>query len=491
MSGAESRSQMPVISVIIPMFEAGAFIGRCLDSLKAEALDAWEAVVVDDGSTDDGPAIVRAAAELDPRIRLVVQRNAGLPAARNMGIAHSRGAWLRFLDADDWVTPGGLRALLDLSAAESALLVCGGVSYHDLQGEPLDWSFRPGVARVSLSMLVESHRFQASAAMVHRAALADHRFRDWAQGSEDLDLWLRLCEGGRSWRATDIDVAAYRLRPLGMSRDHAMMGRVAGRVVGECFDRTPALETAEPGKRERCLRRIAMERATALAWGSGACGGSGVELWRLLRPAPSVPVTPAEAAGAALWSLPYADCLPPTAWRDDRCAASFAECLAGFWSALERTGDAPPGLAQDGIRHLAALLVETPEVADEAARRLSLDGARSVVVHGLGRNAAAAVPALASCGLRVLGCDDAICPGEEVMIAGVAVPVVGPGEWPAGAAHLISPTNPGTLAGRLAGQRCVIHWHELAEAVAGAQRQRLIRLWPKLNRGLANAEAAA
>ena len=472
------------------MFEAGAFIGRCLDSLRAQAFDAWEAVVVDDGSADGGPALVRGVADLDPRVRMVRQRNAGLPAARNAGIAGARGEWLRFLDADDWVSSGGLRTLWDLAVAESASLVCGGAAYHDQQGSPLGWSFRPGAARVSLSMLVESHRFQVSAAMVRRDALGELRFREWAQGSEDLDLWLRLCEGGRSWCATDADVAAYRLRPSGMSRDHAMMGRVAGRVIGECFDRSPALEAAEPGKRVRCLRRVGVERATALAWGSGARNGPAVELWRRLRPAPAMPLTPAEAACAAVWSLPYADCMPPTAWRDDRRAAAYAECLAEFWAELERSGEALSGLRLAGVRHLAGLLVEPREIAGEVVRRVTEAGAEAVVVHGLGRNAAAAVPLLGSSGLRVLGCDDALRAGDAPLIGGVRVGVVGPGEWPEDAAHIIAPSNPGAITLRLAGLKHVFDWNDVARAMAGREHERLARLWPDAARADAAGVAA-
>lgn len=96
---------MPRFSVVIPLYNKASTIGTTLASLTRQSLDQWEAIVVDDGSIDVGPAIVEAYVRDDPRITLVRQPNAGVAAARNTGIAAARAELVAFLDADDhWET---------------------------------------------------------------------------------------------------------------------------------------------------------------------------------------------------------------------------------------------------------------------------------------------------------------------------------------------------------------------------------------------------
>ena len=89
---------MPVVSVVIPAFNRTDTILRSVTSVVAQTFADWEAIVVDDGSTDDTAAI---ATGFDPRIRIIRQENQGLSAARNTGVAAARGEYLAFLDSDD------------------------------------------------------------------------------------------------------------------------------------------------------------------------------------------------------------------------------------------------------------------------------------------------------------------------------------------------------------------------------------------------------
>ena len=91
----------PKVSVIVPAYDAAWCIGRLLDSIAAQSLTDFEAIVVDDGSTDGTAAIVRSFAARDSRFRLVEQQNAGPAAARNRGIAEAAGEYLAPVDADD------------------------------------------------------------------------------------------------------------------------------------------------------------------------------------------------------------------------------------------------------------------------------------------------------------------------------------------------------------------------------------------------------
>jgi glycosyltransferase involved in cell wall biosynthesis len=90
-------------SVVIPLYNKAGFIKRAIDSVLMQTLDDYEIIVVDDGSTDKGPAIVNRYDDL--RIRLVSQKNSGVSAARNSGIKAAAGKYISFLDADDLWKP--------------------------------------------------------------------------------------------------------------------------------------------------------------------------------------------------------------------------------------------------------------------------------------------------------------------------------------------------------------------------------------------------
>ena len=98
-------------SLIIPVYNVRQYLRDCLDSVLAQTCTDWEAVCVNDGSTDDSPSILREYAAKDTRIRIIDQSNGGLSAARNVGIKAAKGEYIFLLDSDDWIVPDALERL--------------------------------------------------------------------------------------------------------------------------------------------------------------------------------------------------------------------------------------------------------------------------------------------------------------------------------------------------------------------------------------------
>lgn len=131
----DARATSPAVSVIIPAKNAAAHIGETIASALAQA-DVTEVIVVDDGSTDDTMAIVRAIG--DPRLRLTMNEASGVSAARNLGARSARGGWLMFLDADDRLRPDAATTLLTAAkTAPHAVLVYGDYNTIDSEGHTI------------------------------------------------------------------------------------------------------------------------------------------------------------------------------------------------------------------------------------------------------------------------------------------------------------------------------------------------------------------
>lgn len=102
---------MPEISVIIPSYNCADFLSESVNSVFTQSFADLEIIVVDDGSTDNTSEVM-SQYESDPRIRFIQQQNRGLPAARNAGVAESRGEYIAALDADDALEPTALEEML-------------------------------------------------------------------------------------------------------------------------------------------------------------------------------------------------------------------------------------------------------------------------------------------------------------------------------------------------------------------------------------------
>lgn len=100
---------LPLVSFIVPAFNAERYVGRCIDSILAQTYSQYEVIVVDDGSTDNTPTILDDYAIRDSRVKVIHKYNGGVSSARNMGLQQAKGEWISFIDIDDFVSPDFLR----------------------------------------------------------------------------------------------------------------------------------------------------------------------------------------------------------------------------------------------------------------------------------------------------------------------------------------------------------------------------------------------
>lgn len=103
---------MPVVSVIIPAFNAEKYIANTISNVIRQTFTDWELIVVDDGSSDNTPCICDEYADMNTRIKVIHKENAGVSAARNTGIEAALGEFIVFVDADDYIIPQYLEALV-------------------------------------------------------------------------------------------------------------------------------------------------------------------------------------------------------------------------------------------------------------------------------------------------------------------------------------------------------------------------------------------
>lgn len=131
-------NEQPKISVVIPVYNVEKYLPECLNSLINQIdFPNWEAICVNDGSSDKSGEILNEYATRDSRFRIVHQKNEGVSSARNNGISLATAPYLMFIDSDDWIEPNMLRVLYDtIERDRSDMVACG--YYHDtIQGKSI------------------------------------------------------------------------------------------------------------------------------------------------------------------------------------------------------------------------------------------------------------------------------------------------------------------------------------------------------------------
>lgn len=108
----EKGGIMPEVSIIVPVYNAEKAAGTCIRSVLCQEYQDFELILVDDGSTDQTPALLDRYASEDGRVKVIHRKNSGVSAARNAGLDAAEGRYIQFLDADDWITKDSTKLLV-------------------------------------------------------------------------------------------------------------------------------------------------------------------------------------------------------------------------------------------------------------------------------------------------------------------------------------------------------------------------------------------
>lgn len=268
-------STLPRTSFVIPARNAARTLAQTLDSVLAQSSTDWEALIVDDGSSDDTPSLIAACARGDRRFRaLRGSGNEGASVARNIGLQQARGQRIVFLDSDDWIAPTFLErmhAALDAAPGAAA-------AYCDRQRAMPDGALapvhsEPQIAQAPFDAFARSCAVAIHAVLVERQqVLRAGAFDTTLRTCEDWDLWQRIARGGGRWVHVGEPLAFYRTSDTSLSQDMEQLLADAAVVVHRGFGSDPRLQAADSAHVAGASRAHGMTPEIALAYLALWCG---------------------------------------------------------------------------------------------------------------------------------------------------------------------------------------------------------------------------
>lgn len=126
---------MAQVSIVVPVYQVENYIRKCIESIQAQTFSDFELILVDDGSKDSSGRICDEYAKKDDRIKVIHKKNEGVASARNDGIRYSKGKYICFIDADDWIEETMLESCINNMSKTDADVVCHGYKQELWKGE--------------------------------------------------------------------------------------------------------------------------------------------------------------------------------------------------------------------------------------------------------------------------------------------------------------------------------------------------------------------
>lgn len=224
---------IPLISVILPVFNAVNYIGQAVESILQQTVMDFEFIIIDDGSTDNSLKVIKKYAESDRRIIIVSRENRGLIASLNEGIQLAQGEWIARMDADDICDPARIECQLKY-CIENGVDICGshieifGVGKPKIRKYPLLNS----EIRFGLAM---NTQFAHPAVFARSECFRSLKYSELYKHCEDYDLWVRAVYSGYILGNVDMVLLKYRLHPDQISVTQARSQFLATLKIAEDY----------------------------------------------------------------------------------------------------------------------------------------------------------------------------------------------------------------------------------------------------------------
>lgn len=236
-------SDQPLVSVIIPCYKQAEYLPEAIDSALAQTYTPLEVIVVNDGSPDDTEKVARSYGD---RIVYVSRPNGGLSAARNTGITHARGKYLKFLDSDDHLHPEQIAWQVEtLAGREDCVALTATRLYRD--GRPEEHLDHIPTATALLPDLLSAEDWGGTHAWLFPTSLvrAVGSFDESLRFSEDWEFFVRLGMAGARLLVDQRIGCYYRQRAGSMSANRVGMSKARAHILINVHDRLRALGRAD------------------------------------------------------------------------------------------------------------------------------------------------------------------------------------------------------------------------------------------------------
>jgi glycosyltransferase involved in cell wall biosynthesis len=270
----------PTFTVLIPAFNSASTVGAAVSSVLAQTRNDFELIVVDDGSSDETPEVLRRF-ESDPRMVLVVQENLGPAAASNAGLRRARGRYVAVLDDDDLLMPDYLERIGRVLDADPG----AGIVYPDawilddrtkrFRKRTAFESLPRAPARISgeefICKLIERNFLPHCSVVRRDAVIAAGAYDTALTGVMDWDLWIRVAARGYGAVRLPVPLMIWRDRPGSVSTNRLLMARDRYAVLLNAAERYELPEAARSTARRRLrhvgrdIRALSGERSLAAA----------------------------------------------------------------------------------------------------------------------------------------------------------------------------------------------------------------------------------
>ena len=236
-----TTGNLPLISVIIPTYNYAAFLPRAIESILCQTYLNYEVIVIDDGSTDGTKQIIPACKQ----VHYFYQENRRLAAARNAGIEKSKGQYLLFLDADDWLEQNALKSNYEILKNQPTVAFVSG-NYHFLKVATNQlYPVTATVLENHYIRLLESNYIGMHATVLFQRWVFDSiRYDETLPSCEDYDLYLRIA---RKYPVLHHDpfIATYYFHADGLSHNYKTMRDSIATVMKK---QAPYIRSAEEQK---------------------------------------------------------------------------------------------------------------------------------------------------------------------------------------------------------------------------------------------------